>query len=70
MSRISRTSLTRYAPLMQEPDPQRAHDLGEVAFHRDGVVCIPLQAMEDRCGWLAAKHLRQLGEQYFGKRKV
>lgn len=70
MTGMKRTSLTRFAPLMQEPDPERARDLGEAAFHRDGVVCIPLQAMEDRCGWLAAKQLRQLGEQYFGKRKI
>ena len=67
---INRTSLTPYARLMQDPDPIRARELGEAAFHRDGVVCIPLQAMEDRCGWLAAKHLRQLGEQYYGKRKI
>lgn len=70
MTDIRRTSLTRYAHLMQEPDPQRAKDLGEAAFHGEGIVCIPLAAMEARCGWLAAKQLRQLGEQYFGKRKI
>lgn len=62
-----RTSLTRWAPLMREPDPVLARELGEQAFHRDGVVCIPLAEMERRCGWLAAKQLRLLGEQYYGK---
>lgn len=70
MTGFSRTSLTRYAPLMQEPDPARARELGLEAFHKDGIVCVKLSEMESRCGWLAAKQLRQLGEQYFGKRKV
>ena len=70
MTGIKRTSLTRFAPLMQEPDPQRARDLGEAAFHGEGIICVSLADMEARCGWLAAKQLRQLGEQYFGKRKV
>jgi len=64
----SRTSLTAYAASMREPDPAIAFDLGKEAFHRDGIVCIPLAAMEARAGWVAARNLRNLGEQYFGKR--
>lgn len=62
-----RSNLTKWAPLMREPDPVRARELGHEAFHRDGIVCISLEEMERRCGWLAAKHLRLLGEQYLGK---
>lgn len=65
---MTRTSLTPYAASMREPDPQAAFDLARQAFHCDGIVCIPLASLEARCGWVAAKHLRQLGDQYFGKR--
>lgn len=55
--------------LSREPDPARSFALAREAFHREGVVCISLKAMEARAGWAAARNLRNLGEQYFGKRK-
>lgn len=64
---MTRSSLTRYAGRWQDPDPAVARQMGQEAFRRHGVVCIPLAEMEARCGYLAAKHLRLLGEQYFGK---
>lgn len=70
MTGITRTSLTPYAKSMQDADPRKAFELGKEAFHRDGVVCIPLSALEARCGWAAARQLRNLGDQYFGKRKI
>jgi hypothetical protein len=59
-----------HANLFQDPDPQRAFELARDAFHRHGIVCIPIAAMEAKAGWVAARNLRNLGEQYFGKRKV
>lgn len=66
---MSRTSLTKYAPLMREPDPAVSHDLRTDAFHREGIVCISLKEMEEKHGWLAAKQLRLLGEQMFGRKR-
>jgi len=66
---ITRTSLTPYAKSMQDADPRKAFELGQEAYRRDGIVCIPLAALEARCGWSAARQLRNLGDQYFGKRK-
>lgn len=63
----SRTSLTRYSTLMEEPDPKRGFDACRRAFHKDGIVCISLKELEAKCGWVAARNLRNLGEQYFGK---
>lgn len=63
------TSLTKYAPLMREPDPVASHDLRADAFHREGIVCITLKEMEERCGWVAARQLRNLGEQMFGRKR-
>ena len=64
-----RTSLTPYAESMRDPDPKQAFERCREAFHRDGIVCISLAALEARCGWVAARNLRNLGDQYFGKRK-
>lgn len=63
----SRTSLTRYSTLMEEPDPARSYAKCREAFHKGGVVCISLKDLEAKCGWVAARNLRNLGEQYFGK---
>lgn len=65
---MNRTSLTRYAPLMRDPDPVRGRETCREAFHKDGIVCISLSEMEERHGWAAARQLRNLGEQFFGKR--
>lgn len=64
---MSRTSLTRYAPLMRDPDPERSFKTAKEAFHKDGIVLIKLEDMERLHGWSAARQLRNLGEQYFGK---
>lgn len=64
---MSRTSLTAYAPLMADPNPDEALRKCRAAFHKDGVVCISLAAMEEKCGWSAARNLRNLGDQFFGK---
>lgn len=64
----SRTSLTPFAPRMQEPDADRAWDECRQAWINHGIVCISLSQAEERLGWAAAKQLRLLGEQAFGKR--
>lgn len=66
---MSKTSLTRFAPLMRDPDPERSFATAKEAFHKEGIVLITLKDMEDRHGWSAARQLRNLGEQYFGKLK-
>lgn len=66
---MGRTSLTKYAHLMREVDPVASQDLRAEAFHREGIVCISLKEMEERFGWLAAKQLRLLAEQAFGRRR-
>lgn len=66
---MSTRMIGQHAHLWQEPDPDRAAAVAGEAFHRDGIVCIKIADMDARCGYLAAKHLRLLGEQYFGKRK-
>lgn len=66
---IHRTSLTAFANSMQDEDPVRSFEMCRDAFRKAGVVCIRLRDMEDRHGWAAARQLRNLGEQYFGKQK-
>lgn len=66
---MTRTSLTPYAATMRDPDPEESFKKCRDAFHSDGVVCIRLSDMEAKQGWVAARNLRNLGEQYFGKRK-
>jgi hypothetical protein len=62
-------SLTRYAASMRDPDPQQSFATCREAFHREGIVCISLAELEARCGWVAARALRTIGNQYFGERK-
>lgn len=64
---MSHTSLTRFAPLMRDPDPIRSFTTAKDAFHKEGIVLIKLEDMERLHGWSAARQLRNLGEQYFGK---
>lgn len=67
MNDRSRTSLTRYAPMMRDPSPEDSFRACRDAFHKEGVVCISLKDMEAKHGWAAARNLRNLAEQYFGK---
>lgn len=62
------SSLSKYAHLWREVDPVASQDMRAEAFHKEGIVCISLREMEEKHGWVAAKHLRQLGEQRFGKK--
>lgn len=64
----SRTSLTRFANGMQEPDSDRAWQETREAWHTHGIVCISLKEAETRLGWSTARQLRTIGEQAFGKR--
>lgn len=61
--------LGKYSHLWREPDPVASHDLRAEAFHKEGIVCISLAEMEEKHGWVAARQLRQLGEQRFGKKR-
>jgi hypothetical protein len=69
MNQGYRSPLGKFASSMREPNPQEAFEACRKAFHENGVVCLSLEEAERRLGWAAARQLRNLGEQAFGRRK-
>lgn len=61
------SSLRMLQDIAREPDPARSFAAQREAFHKHGVVCLSLEEAERRLGWAAARQLRNIGEQAFGK---
>ena len=45
---ISRTSMTQFAPLMRDADPEKAHKLATYAWHNMGMIVLVLVAIAGR----------------------
>ena len=65
MSRVG--SLTRYAPLMREPDPNGAHRLAKRHWHEQGAVTF-LPDQIARMNWQDRELLKALAARHYGKR--
>lgn len=63
-----RSSLSAYAHLANDPDPDGAWDIAKHAWQRHGIAIFVLPLVDQKRGWAAAKRARQLAEEIFGKR--
>lgn len=60
-------SLTRFAPLMREPDPNGAHRLAKRQYHETGAITfLPDQLAQ--MPWQDKEFLNALASKYYGKR--
>lgn len=65
---MSRSSLTRYAPLMRDPDPNGPHALAMRKWHEDGsIVLLPCQIA--KLDWQDRELLNAIGARLYGPRK-
>lgn len=67
MSDHSRTSLTKYAPQMRDPDPDGPHRLAARKWHQDGSVVI-LPESKARLDRLDRELLDAICARLYGKR--
>lgn len=63
----SRTSLTRYAPLMADPDPKGAHKLAAAMWHAEGAVILRAESIE-RLDWQDRELVRAIATKLYGPR--
>ena len=68
MSGISRTSLTRMAPLMRDPDENGPHHLAARKWHEDGSIVL-LPASIDRLAWQDRELIRAIAAKIYGPRE-
>lgn len=68
MSERSRTSLTRYAPMMRDPDPDGARRMAARKFHEDGTVILLPDSIA-RLNWQDRELVKAIAEKLYGKRK-
>lgn len=64
---MSRTSLTKYAPLMREPDPNGARALAARKWHETGAVVIMPDQIA-RMPWEDREFLNAVAARLYGKR--
>jgi hypothetical protein len=65
---VSRTSLTRYAPLMRETDPNGAHRIAKQQWHDIGaIVLLPDQIK--RLAWQDRDLLNGIAAKLYGPRQ-
>ena len=65
---MSRSSLSRYAPLMREADPNGAHRVAKRAWHERGAVAFP-EDMIARMPWEDREFLRRIAAKNYGPRQ-
>jgi len=63
------TSLTRYAPLMREPDPKGAHKLAAAVWHNEGTVIIRAESI-DRLDWQDRELVKAIATKLYGPRET
>lgn len=66
---MSRTSLTRYAPLMRDPDPCGPQAMAKRKWHEDGSIVL-LAAQIEALDWQDRELLRAVAGKLYGPRKV
>lgn len=64
-----RTSLTRYAPMMREPDPRGAHRLAAAMWHNEGTVIIRAESIE-RLDWQDRELVKAIAAKLYGPREA
>lgn len=67
MSDIHRTSLTRYAASMRDPDPDGARRLAKELWHRDGSIVLMADQI-NRMSWQDRELVRALAARLYGER--
>lgn len=65
----SRTSLTRFAPLMADPDPKGAHKLAAAMWHNEGTVIIRSESI-DRMDWQDRELVKAIAAKLYGPREA
>jgi hypothetical protein len=65
---MSRSSLTRYAPLMRDPDPNGAHRLAKRQFHETGAITF-LPDQLARMPWQDREIVNRLASKEYGPRQ-
>ena len=65
---MSRTSLTRYAPIMREPDPCGAHRLAKRQFHETGAITF-LPDQLARMPWQDRELVERIATKHYGPRQ-
>lgn len=63
------TSLTRYAPLMREPDPKGASNAAKEAWLEHGIVVLFPEQLK-QMGGLERQLVEAVADKHYGKRKV
>jgi len=63
------TSLTRYAPLMRDPDQMAARRRAAEQFHEDGTIILFPDTLA-KLSWQDRELLIKIAEKQYGKRKV
>jgi len=66
---VTRTSLTRYAPLMRDPDAQAARRRAAGQFHEDGTIILFPETLA-KLSWQDRELLIKIAEKQYGKRKA
>lgn len=66
---MSRTSLTRYAPLMRDEDPTMPHRMATAAWHQTGMVVITPESIA-RLDWQDRELVQAIATKLYGKREA
>lgn len=64
-----RTSLTRYAPLMRDPDPNGPHALSIRKWHEDGSLVLRAEQIA-KLDWQDRELLNAIGARLYGPRQT
>lgn len=67
MSGINRTSLTRYAAMMRDPDEDGARRMAARKWHEDGTIILLPDSIE-RMNWQDREYVRALAGKIYGRR--
>lgn len=65
-----RTSLSRFAPVMRKPDPERAYQAKKEAWQEHGILMVdPANDINWDGTYEIKQTLKNLGDRLYGKRK-
>lgn len=65
---LNRTSLTRYAATMRDPDPKGAHKLAARQWHEAGAIVLLPESIE-RLDWQDRELVRAIAAKLYGPRE-
>jgi len=64
---VSRSSLTKYAPLMRDPDPDGARRMAARKWHEDGSIILLPESVE-RLPWQDRQIVQGIAAKLYGQR--